>query len=227
MSSLRVVPYDEEFGVGGEVMLDCTSHHLPDLDDIALVGMATHALITRRQKYRLGQGDRMFRRTLGVTSALALSISLAGGSAAGLSRNLRAVPRGDRCSTQPRAVSPSRVPTEVKLWTHGSPVIGNGSLWALRPATELTAVKLPDGTYSMKFPWYLYPQAQATPTITGRRLDGPGMFRYDTNVAFDGSRVFATSSLKFSALGCWQVTGHYRGSSVTFRLQVRPNPATG
>jgi hypothetical protein len=170
---------------------------------------------------------RLVPRAFAVGSALLVSLGLTAANAPSTTPSGRSTSRPSQCSNQPSAVSPSRVPAEVKFLAHGMPVIGRGSLWALRSATELTAVKLPDGTHSMKFPWYLYPPARATPTVTGRRLDGRGVFRYDANVAFDGSRVFATSSLDFSALGCWQVTGHYRGSTVTFRLRVRPNPLTG
>jgi hypothetical protein len=106
-------------------------------------------------------------------------------------------------------------------------VIGGGSLWALRSALRWTAVKRLDGTRSVKFPWYLHPAARATPTISGRRLDGPGIFRYDANVAIEASRVFATSTLAFSSLGCWEVTGRYRTSTLSFQIRVRPNPVTG
>jgi hypothetical protein len=75
-------------------------------------------------------------------------------------------------------------------------------------------------------PWYLHPAARATPTISGRRLDGPGVFRYDANVAIEASRVFATSTLDFSSLGCWEVTGRYRTSTLSFQIRVRPNLVT-
>ncbi|HEY6425981.1 MAG TPA: hypothetical protein VIX84_02005 [Acidimicrobiales bacterium] len=65
------------------------------------------------------------------------------------------------------------------------------------------------------------------PLITGRRVDGPGILRYDANIATGTLRVFVTSTLDFSRLGCWQVRGRYRGSTLTFQLRVRPNPLTG
>ena len=105
-------------------------------------------------------------------------------------------------------------------------MIGKGSLWALRGALDQKAVKLPDGTYHMKFPWYLIPPGHV-PTISGRRLDGDGVFRADANVAMVGSLTVATSSLIFSSLGCWEVTGTYLTSTLTFRVRVRPNPLTG
>jgi hypothetical protein len=109
------------------------------------------------------------------------------------------------------------------MWAAGSPVVGIGSIWTVASDLDQRAVKLPDGTYSAKVPWYLLPPGR-TPVITGHRLDGQGVFRADANVAYEGSKVFATSSLDFSALGCWQVTGRYNRSVLTFRIQVRPNP---
>jgi hypothetical protein len=86
-------------------------------------------------------------------------------------------------------------------------------------------VQLPDGTYSVKFPWYVLPPG-GVPAIAAHRLDGQGSFRATANVATEGSTVFATSSLIFSNLGCWEVTGRYHGSVLTFRMQVRPNIPT-
>jgi hypothetical protein len=166
-------------------------------------------------------------RAFATSIVISVSLCVASGSAFGTAPSSASASRLPPCTSQPSAVSASHVPDAVKVLTHGMPVIGSGSLWALQSATEGTAVRLPDGTHLMKFPWFLNPPVRDTPMITGRRLDGRGTFRYDANVAIDGSRTFATSSLYFSALGCWQVKGHYRGSTVSIRLRVRPNPVTG
>ncbi len=129
--------------------------------------------------------------------------------------------RSRPCSKAPGPVPHRRAPTVVTSWTAGERVVGRGSIWTIRSALDEQGVKLPDGTYSIKFPWYVLPPGGKL-TITGRRLDGPGTFRADANVASEGSKVFATSSLEFSTWGCWQISGRYRGSTLTFRMNVHP-----
>jgi hypothetical protein len=127
----------------------------------------------------------------------------------------------DPCaSSGHRSPTPAdRVPPQVKTWAMGVPVIGAGAIWTIWSAVGERGATLPDGTYLIKVPWYLLP-AGHTPTITSRRLDGPGIFHFDTNVASEGGTVFATSTLNFSTPGCWQVTGRYLKSAVTFRVHI-------
>jgi hypothetical protein len=93
-------------------------------------------------------------------------------------------------------------------------------VWALRRALDWEPVKMPDGTYAAKFPWYIFP-AGGVPMISGRRLDGGGVFRSDANVSHADGTTFVASSLIFSNAGCWRITGRYHTSTVTFRIQVR------
>ena len=100
-------------------------------------------------------------------------------------------------------------------------MFGRGSLWALRYALDAGPVLGPDGTYAInKLPWYVLPPG-GRPVITGRRVDGPGVFRADANVAFGQGRYFATSSLDFSTVGCWEVTARYGGTTLRFPVRVQ------
>jgi hypothetical protein len=139
--------------------------------------------------------------------------------------------RADACARLPKAVPPDRVPAAVAAWA-GSPVptsqgvlpgatqravLGEGGIWTVREALTVRGQREGDG-WLVKFPWFTIPSG--TPTITGRRLDGPGRFRADANVAFDASGAFVASGLEFSEAGCWKVTARYRGSTLTFPMRV-------
>jgi hypothetical protein len=92
-------------------------------------------------------------------------------------------------------------------------------LWTVAAALRVPAVH-ELGEWRVKFPWFTRPPADDVPAITARRLDGAGTFRADANRAFDAHGSWVASGLIFSAPGCWEVTGHYRGSTLTFPLHV-------
>jgi hypothetical protein len=133
--------------------------------------------------------------------------------------------------TPPRAVVSSRVPADVVAWADGPvptstqllphrphrAVLGEGAIWTVRSATAVPGTPL-EGHWLVKFPWFTRPSG--VPRITGRRLDGPGTFTGDANVARDENGTFVTSSLIFSDAGCWKVTARYRGSTLTFPIRV-------
>jgi hypothetical protein len=128
-------------------------------------------------------------------------------------------------------VRPDQVPAAVAAWA-GAPVptsrrvvsqsthravLGEGGIWTIREALTVPGHREGDG-WLVKFPWFTIPSG--APTITGRRLDGPGRFEADANVATDASSVFVTSTMKFSEAGCWKVTARYRGSVLTFPIRI-------
>ena len=127
------------------------------------------------------------------------------------------------CTRIPKAVAPARVPREVRAFGDG-PVIGGGSLWAIRgnlPPRVRPHLDPVTHALDAKFPWYLIPKKGDVPTITGRRLDGSGSFRSDANpTGAPGTAGLVTSTLVFSTAGCWEVTGAYNGSKLTFRIRV-------
>ena len=128
-----------------------------------------------------------------------------------------------RCTRIPSAVAPAEVSVAVRAWGDG-PVIGGGSIWAIRgnlPPRVRPHREPGSATYRAKFPWYLIPRRGDVPTITGRRVDGAGTFSSDANPTdLPGTAGFVTSTLVFSNAGCWEVTGTYNGSKLTFRIRV-------
>jgi hypothetical protein len=109
------------------------------------------------------------------------------------------------------------VPSDVTRWAQGAPVIGEGSLWTTRSATEVPPV-FQDGSWHLKFPWYLRPPG--LPSITGHRIDGLGVFHADASQAVDVNGTWVASYLQFSSVGCWEVTGRYRSSTITIQIAV-------
>ena len=111
----------------------------------------------------------------------------------------------------------SVIPRDVAAWAQGRAVVGEGSLWTTRAAVGVPP--RPDGTgWLLKFPWLTRPNGLLR--IDGRRLNGPGVFHYDVNRAYDARGAFNTSTLRFSTAGCWQITGCYGSSTVRFQLRV-------
>ena len=121
------------------------------------------------------------------------------------------------CAASIVVVPRSEVPPDVAAWAHGLPVVGGGALWAARPLIDIA----PDhqvNVWRLKFSWFTRPFG--LPTISGRRLDGPGTFHADANPATDARGTWVVSSLEFSAPGCWEVTARYRSSTIRFRVHV-------
>ena len=130
-------------------------------------------------------------------------------------------PNATTCAASISVVPRAKVPHDVAAWAHGAAVVGNGALWTIRSAINVS----PDhqqSVWRLKFPWYTRPFG--LPTITGRRLDGVGIFHADANPATDSRGTWVVSSLEFSQAGCWQVTSRYRTSTIRFRVRVRTNP---
>ena len=176
----------------------------------------------RRSGQPLRPGYRRPRMTprapLAVVAVCAILCAGMASASAGVARA-----RADRCTRIPKTVAAARVPGEVRAFGDG-PVIGGGSLWAIRgnlPPRVRPHLDPVTHAYSAKFPWYLIPKRGDVPTITGRRVDGSGTFSSDANLTgMPGTAGVVTSTLVFSTPGCWEVTGAYNGSKLTFRIRV-------
>jgi hypothetical protein len=127
----------------------------------------------------------------------------------------------EKCRVLP-AVPPSSVPTAVKEWSGGGPVIGSGAIWTGRipnrvldqnPHTE-------EGPPRLKLGWYLHPARGDVPTITGRRINGSGTLTASAGPAISDGRTWVASTLDFSEPGCWEITAKYQDSTLEFRLRV-------
>jgi hypothetical protein len=132
-------------------------------------------------------------------------------------------PAADRqCNAGVRTVPAADVPTDVRQWAGGRPVIGGGELWTVRSAIMAVRDRQVDGVWRLKFPWLTRPFG--LPRIDGRRLDGHGTFRADANEAIDQRGKWVVSSLEFLTPGCWEVTARFDRAAITFRLLVGNPP---
>jgi hypothetical protein len=124
--------------------------------------------------------------------------------------------------TQPNQGQP---PTEAVESVH----LGNGllgtDLWPDGTVTARPEWVQPDGSISIKWPWW-----RATGTVVGlveidgRRLDADAPALRGTSAAEGyGDTGFTPSDIVFPSPGCWEVTGRVGDASLTFvTLVVAP-----
>lgn len=124
------------------------------------------------------------------------------------------------CPASIATVPKAKVPRDVARWARGAAVVGDGALWTIRSAIDVSASRQPKGWF-LKFPWYARPFG--LPNITGRRLDGAGTFHASVDRADDARGAWVVSSLEFSHRGCWEVTSRYRKATIRFHLNVPAN----
>jgi hypothetical protein len=80
-------------------------------------------------------------------------------------------------------------------------------------------------TFWWSIDWPFRTEPEPAITVTGQRLDDPGSFRFGdpgTNASAD----FGTAMLvgvEVPTAGCWQITGTYRGASLSFVAIVLDN----
>jgi hypothetical protein len=184
-----------------------------------MTGRWPRALVDGRPA-RLG---RAWRFAVGATTCALVSAVVLIGSVLGADATTSQATRlsdRDPCASRVRPIGSAVVPAEVRAWAHNGPVLGGGRIWTQASALNVPA-EFGSGIWALKFPWYLYPATGGVPTLSGRRLDGPGHFRGTASAALGGPAPrWVASGLDFSTLGCWQVTARYRGSSLTLRLVV-------
>ncbi len=77
---------------------------------------------------------------------------------------------------------------------------------------------LPDGSLSMKFPWWRGVRGKLA--IQGRRLDAPAPPLRASIPEGYGEMGFQATALIFPTEGCWEVTGQVGEASLTFVTQV-------
>jgi hypothetical protein len=123
-----------------------------------------------------------------------------------------------QCRFGAKAVPRNQVPAVVSAWNDGRAVIGGGALWTARRQNN----PIHDGSiYRLKIGWYAIPFG--LPTITARRLDGPGRATGDANEAINEHGKWVASAIELPSAGCWEITARYRHSPITFR-QLIGNP---
>jgi hypothetical protein len=106
-----------------------------------------------------------------------------------------------------------------KLWTV-LPIDGTWRAWSLpsRPGDFAYGNKLPWGRLDSPFS-----KKDGPLTVTGKRLDGPApvFIETDESYGFNG-RAGAMGGIEIPVFGCWQITGHYKDSDLTFTVWVVP-----
>jgi hypothetical protein len=130
--------------------------------------------------------------------------------------------------TKPNGSMPAGEPQSGKC----AGCYGNGALWTvLWPEGKVvfrpggSGFVEPDGSLSMKFPWWRAGRAgYGKFTIEGRRLDEPGpplrAYIPDGYTNAQGYSGFQATALIFPTEGCWEVTGRAGQDSLTFVTQV-------
>jgi hypothetical protein len=119
----------------------------------------------------------------------------------------------DACAvTIPNGTSPPGMPPASRRH-------GNGALWVdLWPNNRILATAPnylhPDGSISMKFPWWRGVAGKLT--IEGHRLDAPAPPLKASVPNGYGEIGFQASGIDFPSEGCWQITGRVGDASLTF-----------
>ncbi len=156
-----------------------------------------------------------------VVCVAALSFAVAGSAAPAVSPGSGAIETAHCPSTHPNT---TRAPDETEqpggyqndaLWT-------SLTMWSGEPGivnVPLDGRVEPSGAIAdMKWAWFrLIPGAL---TIDGRRLDGPAPPLTAHVPDGYGDSGFQVSGITFPTAGCWEITGHVAGASLTFVVLV-------
>jgi hypothetical protein len=117
------------------------------------------------------------------------------------------------------------VPDLVQSWMgQRHRVVRNHRLFALPPGTHDSYQPDGDGGIGLKYPWYRLPMNRpngyrsGTLTVTGHRLDGPGVFSAEVPSGYPAG--FQPTLLHFSTSGCWRVDGRLGRSHLRLHLYV-------
>ena len=102
---------------------------------------------------------------------------------------------------------------------------GTPALWtALRPDGTWNGLPYHDGGYSQKVFWWSQGYDWQSPlTVTGVRIDGaaaPLRGSPATNAFAEDIGSAILVGVEIPAAGCWQITGHLRGTELSFVVRV-------
>ena len=114
---------------------------------------------------------------------------------------------------QPTIANGSTPPGETPSPNHH----GNGQLWTVLPTNgilDYPGFLQPEGWLDVKFPWWR--AVTGALRITGKRLDAAAPPLAAEIPAGYGPTGFQASGVLFPTRGCWEVTGHSDGATLTF-----------
>ncbi len=129
--------------------------------------------------------------------------------------------------TQPNGVEP---PASANVFGRGNGDYGNDALWTSLWIWGQGEVRVPLDALGpsgwmgdLKWAWYRFVPGELS--IEGRRLDAPAA-PMQANIAEGNEGAgFEATGLIFPSGGCWQITGHVGGKSLTFVVLVVPPKA--
>ncbi len=120
--------------------------------------------------------------------------------------------------TVPPTPAPA-IPDEVNRVFHGPDgIVGSGDLWVILPAPRSAAPHGNGGSFGQKIAWYR--TAEGRLVITGKRLDGPGTMVAEIPAGY-GQTGAQPTLLVVSSLGCWEITGILKASSLSFVIDIQ------
>lgn len=102
--------------------------------------------------------------------------------------------------------------------------IGAGTLWTRLPPTGVLPVQraltgpLP---WNSKFPWWRTAPGQLTIDAHPTGATAGFQARIPTGYPPTG---FQSTDLAWASLGCWQITAHHNGNSLTITIWLQPLP---
>ncbi|MEO8395339.1 MAG: hypothetical protein ABI700_20255 [Chloroflexota bacterium] len=113
----------------------------------------------------------------------------------------------------------------------GDSWIGSASLWTVLPDSGIwSGLPLNPEGYSQKVMWWRQgyswtDEPKPALTVTGRRLDEsapPLNVSNATNAFAEDIQSAMLVGVDFPTLGCWEITGHYADSELSFVVWVAP-----
>ena len=142
---------------------------------------------------------------------------------------------GDTCpvtrAPQPAFVPPAPYPSQPPPAYVGQFWYGTSDLWTMLEEDGAAWRGFPQGGegYSQKVFWWsasFHAQTESKPhlTVTGRRLDGaagPLGASAATNAVADFGEAMLVG-VTVPTIGCWEITGSYRGLALSFVVRVEP-----
>jgi hypothetical protein len=102
---------------------------------------------------------------------------------------------------------------------------GTPALWtSLRPDGTWSDLPYHEGAYTQKVFWWSQGYDWKSPlTLTGRRIDGPAppiRASTATNAFAEDIGSSILVGVEIPAAGCWEISGHLKGVTLTFVVQV-------
>lgn len=119
---------------------------------------------------------------------------------------------------------PAQAPFKGHCW------YGTASLWTMAPVNGVWSLLHTDTGYTEKVFWWrkgysVTEEPFPDLSVTGRRLDAPPpplSASYATNAFAGDIKSAMLVGVDFPTFGCWEITGQYKGTDLSFVVWVAP-----